>query len=238
MFSFGVLIFQQSAVADDFLNVADGQKVHITIAKRDMSRLSLVNDRIKSIVIADNPIEYKHDPSSGDILFRPNSFYNKKFVNFFIKSKKGFTYQIFATIKDVPGTQIFLSNPLSIRKKSKPKTNQKDHEAISLVKLMWNGTLNENYTVDWKRKKLNTSFTGLNSVIESSYVGSAMNGIRIVLKNNSKKTITLSEKDYFFPSTVAASLSKRTIKPNGRGYLFIVYWKTDADNFLKMGVKK
>ena len=65
-----------------------------------------------------------------------------------------------------------------------------------------------------------------------------MNGIRIILKNNSKKTITLSEKDYFFPSTVAASLSKRTIKPNGRGYLFIVYWKTDADNFLKMGMKK
>ena len=56
MFSFGILIFQESAKADDFLNVADGQKVHITIAKRDMSRLSLVNDRIKSIVIADSPL--------------------------------------------------------------------------------------------------------------------------------------------------------------------------------------
>ena len=40
------------------------------------------------------------------------------------------------------------------------------------------------------------------------------------------------------PYPIGDMLHQGTIKPNGRGYLFIVYWKTDADNFLKMGMEK
>ena len=91
--------------------VEDNAEIAGIISAREVNRITLGDDRIKSAVGAPTGYTIEHDPDSGDLFLVPFGFpLPTEPVNLFITAESGVTYQLFLEPRDIPAEQILITN--------------------------------------------------------------------------------------------------------------------------------
>ena len=91
---------------------ADNSEIHAAISIREVNRISLEDDRIKSVARAPIGYDVVPEPDTGDLYLVPS--YGARIdrpVNMFITSERGFTYQLLLTPSDTPSEQLIIQGP-------------------------------------------------------------------------------------------------------------------------------
>lgn len=214
-----LLGFTGQASAAQYKKAQDGSEINAQISAKEISRVKVVGDRIKSVKKNDGEFNISADEQLGDIYIRPNNN-AKKPINLFVNTEQGNTYKLLLTVADIPAEQIFIENNhediLSI--------NDSENYKQKIIKLYMAMQAREKYP-DFKIKqrskylKLNDKINGNSQII---YEGKNINGEIYKIKNNSKEIYYLQERDFYQKNVIAVKLDNSHLAPNESGNLFII----------------
>ncbi|MEM8985159.1 MAG: type-F conjugative transfer system secretin TraK [Pseudomonadota bacterium] len=229
-----VFVISGPARADQFKTVADNGTIEGYASALDITRLSLVGDQIASVKKTDtdefgDDFNIAHDTATGDIYVTLPAVYDQTHLNFFITTKKGFTYKAHLAIRDTPSTQLFVQNP---------GVGSEDAEAweletpfrqtvIRLIQAMWTRSVVDGYEV---KRSLDLTQEGdtLSYRVTARYDGAALVGRILKVENLTNEAILLSEDAFLVPGVIAASLAARSLGPRETAYVYIVARKGAA----------
>jgi len=124
---------------------ADNSEIHASISIREVNRISLEGDRIKSVAKAPVGYDVVPEPDTGDLYLVPSYGARKgRPVNMFITSERGFTYQLLLTPSDTPSEQLIIQGPKKRPLRTKPVAPRR--QAIAeLMRGMINGDFMDRY---------------------------------------------------------------------------------------------
>ncbi|MFW6027541.1 MAG: type-F conjugative transfer system secretin TraK [bacterium] len=223
-----LLALTARAHADQFREAADNATVEGFVSSIEVSRISLVGDRVASvqkIKSADYREDFTvaHDAITGDIYVTLSPAYLSKFVNFFVTSKQGYTYKFMLQVKATPGTQIFVRNPLIASDKAQDWETGTPlrRTAIRLIRAMWNAETVPGYAVTYERSKPRRS-DRLKTTRVAAYDGARLTGHVFELENRMDEPLDLKEDAFAFDGAVALSLRKRRAAPDETVLLYVV----------------
>ena len=217
-----------SAKADQFLTVSDNSTLEGYVSAREITRLSLVGDRIVSIQKADSDefgddFNVAHDAVTGDIYITLPAVYEQPRLSFFITSKKGFSYRAHLAIRDTPATTIFVTNPGVGSEAAEAWELQTPFRAtvVRLIRAMWTGSTIDGYdvrhSVDVER-----SAGPLKYRLVASYDGALLAGRVLKVVNTSQESIDLSEDAFFSPAVIAISVRSDRLAPRESALVYVV----------------
>jgi len=194
----------------------DNAEVSGNLSVIDLNRLSLVNDRIKSVKTNKYGYEFINDDASGDVYIKTTADNIGDPLNAFVISEKGFTYKILFVPADIPSEQIFIKNP-AITDDESPKDNKEPvpykQEIIKLIKEMGQGDIELGYKVKSVRTPVYQKDRSLRLTKRVIYKGTKYEGLIYELKNVSDEVKQLSE-DLFAKSGIrAVKLDKLSLQP-------------------------
>lgn len=109
------------ALAAQLRIAADNSEIHAMISVREVNRISLEGDRIKSVAKAPIGYDVVPEPSTGDLYLVPSHGAHQNHpVNMFITSERGYTYQLLLTPSDTPSEQLIIQGPSKRPLETKP----------------------------------------------------------------------------------------------------------------------
>jgi len=195
---------------------ADNAEVSGKLSVIDINRLSLVNDRIKSVKTNKYGYEFINDDASGDVYIKTTADNIGDPLNAFVISEKGFTYKILLAPADIPSEQIFIKNP-AITDDESAKDNKEPlpykQEIIKLIKEMGQGEIELGYKVKSVRTPVYQKDRSLRLTKRVIYKGTKYEGLIYELKNVSDEVKNISE-DLFAKSGIrAVKLDKLSLEP-------------------------
>ncbi len=110
--------------------VKNNGKYNVHYSKHDITRISVMNDRIKSIIKGDAPFQIEPDPDKGDMFLKiEEGRASNKIYNIFVRTESGLTYQLHLLPYYKQGSQVMLINPTQDR--AKKLDNADDFERSS-----------------------------------------------------------------------------------------------------------
>ena len=91
----------------------DNAEIAAVISSGEVSRIALYDDRIRSVTGVPAGFSLEHDGATGDVFLIPEDFgaLAEGFINLFIISEAGYTYQLLLQLRDIPSEQILIRNP-------------------------------------------------------------------------------------------------------------------------------
>lgn len=213
-----------TSFAAQTLKIEEGSVFAITISKRELTRITGKNAKLKSVWAANNVFESSVDAESGDIFIKANSDSPASF-SFFVKDEAGITVTLVATQQDIPSETIILDGKKPVKTiKADPSNNDGDGRKIAirnLLKAMRNGD-EYAYSVTpinmeiplWEEVKLTA---------ERAYDTGQFVGTTYLLKNTSRENLFLEEEEFldFGDSVVAISIEHAVVKPNEFTHVYI-----------------
>ena len=107
-FLLALFIFSPGEAAT-LLQVKNNAEIQADISGVETNRLTLVNDRITSIVGGEGALNFRHDETLGDVYIDTN-LREEEMVNVYINTEEGFVYKILFRIKAIPSSQIILES--------------------------------------------------------------------------------------------------------------------------------
>lgn len=194
------------ALADQLIDVDDNARVHCTVAARELTRISLVNDSFASVskTEASDPrddFSVVNEPTRGDIYISLPSDFRPRTLSFFGTSKKGFVYKFACDVSRVEAQQVFLDNPAArVARAGAAKLDaeidedapDQDEVAVRLIQAMAAQQMAPGFRLS--RSTLAPVRLGDLSVqMISEYEGLDLVGRAIRIENLSSKPIELSE---------------------------------------------
>lgn len=225
-----------AALADQFPKAANNSTIDGYVSANEISRISLIGDGVASIqkiksVDFTQGFSLAHDALTGDIYLTLPSGYQSKFVNFFVTSKRGYTYKFLLAVRETPGTQIFVRNPLVSARKADPweRATPFRQTAIRLIQAMWGGATVAGYSVERKRSEKQKA--GPLRIVETArYQGAALTGLVIQVRNASHTSVRLLEERFAVPGTVAIAIDRAMLEPKETATVFMVSRKAARDD--------
>lgn len=212
-------------LGDQFKTAVPDGTVMGFVSKREVSRISLVKDRIQSIkriqssaaaptsTAAQAPLPpggdfaFEVDPATGDMYVSVSPALSEKYVGFFIRSELGHTYRFHLEVKDVPSTQLFVRNP-EIQNREAEEWERKtsyNQATVRLLKAMWNGDVVPGYEI--KSDPGKTRFLGPFQVQSiAHYGGNSFEGHEIRLRNVSDEGREIVSDAFIQPGTAAITV--------------------------------
>lgn len=222
------------ALADQFRSIADNGTIEGYASSLDITRISLIGDRVASVKKADadefgDDFNVAHDTITGDVYLTLPAIYEQTHLNFFITSQKGFTYKVHLAIRDTPSTQIFVQNPGvgSERAESWELETPFRQTVVRLIRAMWNGATVEGYEVR-QNVDLSQKAGPLTYRITASYDGASLVGRILKIENNADTALALSEGAFFSPGVIAVAATLNELPPRGTALVFVVARKGTA----------
>ncbi len=144
--------FGHIALAQQIVEVEDDGDAYALISKKEITRISVEDDRILKVANGDIPYSITHDPDKGDLYLRPQSVTIVRPVNMFVTTEKGFTYKVILEPQDIPSAHILLTNFAAVAQAAKAKEldplvlQAPVHEAIViLIRAMATGGVIEGF---------------------------------------------------------------------------------------------
>lgn len=222
------------ALADQFRTIGDSGTVEGYASSLDITRISLVGDRIASVKKADadefgDDFNVAHDTITGDVYLTLPAIFEQTHLNFFITSQKGFTYKVHLAIRDTPSTQIFVQNPGvgSERAESWELETPFRQTVVRLIRAMWNGATVEGYEVR-QNVDLSQKAGPLTYRVTASYDGASLVGRILKIENSADTALALSEDAFFSPGVIAVAATLQELPPRGTAFVFVVARKGAA----------
>lgn len=222
------------ARADQFKTVAGDGAIEGYASATEITRLSLVGDRIASVQKTDadeagNDFDIAHDAVTGDLYVSLPALYGRPYLSFFVTTKRGYTYKAHLQVRETPATQIFVSNPGvgSERAERWELETPFRQTVVRLVRAMWKGETIEGYDVaqglDISRKAGSLAWR-----VVASYDGATLAGRILKIENRSNETVDLSEDAFLTRGVIAVSLDAEQLSPRQSARAFLVLRKGAA----------
>ena len=148
-----MLMVPATAQAAQIRIAADNSEIHATISIREVNRISLEGDRIKSVAKAPIGYDVVPEPDTGDLYLVPS--YGARVdrpVNMFITSERGFTYQLLLTTSDTPSEQLIIQGPKKRPLRTRPVAPRRQ----AIADLM-RGMINGDFLDDYRRRAAHLS---------------------------------------------------------------------------------
>lgn len=210
------------AFASQIKVASDGSEIAGKISIRDVNRISLIGDRVKSTRTSMWGYEFSNDTDSGDIYVKslPDNIGDP--LNAFIITEKGYTYKLLLTPSDVPSEQIFIRNPeISNDKAEGGLKVSYEQEVIEIMKAMRSGSNLKGFKIITVRKR-ESLLDDLSATRRVEYISSKYSGLVYEIRNKTKEAMTLSEGQFNRRGVKAVSLSSSSLKAGERATVYIV----------------
>lgn len=214
-------LLDSSIVAQQIIEVTNDGTIHGEISATGITRLQLIEDEVVGVHISEGgqhaEVSFIKEPSTGDLYLKLSDQILKtghhSLINFFLTTKRGYTYQAELIVTQENASQIIIRNPqLPQRNIKLRRTNQKLEETvISLIRAMHNESVLEGYKV----KKPYTDMRDLGSLrflTKSLYIGDQLTGQLLIIRNPAPSNVTINEKMFLTSRVLAVSiLGKRKL---------------------------
>tara|TARA_R100001244_G_scaffold20643_2_gene21367 strand:- start:43631 stop:44449 length:819 start_codon:yes stop_codon:yes gene_type:complete len=216
------------ALADQFVEAADGARVDCTLSRDELTRIALVGDEFSSVSKIATGYPYNdfgvtHEPLRGDIYISVPPSFAANSLSFFATSKQGFVYKFACRTEVIEAHQLFITNPALAKPKAAEWENSAnpDDTAIALIKAMAEGVAPAGYAV--RQKMARPVRTGAVEVqLIAEYRGAALQGQQLLLTNRGRSSITLNETALAPKNTRAISLGQNVLDPGQSTSAFVV----------------
>ena len=229
-----MLFIPAQANAEQIKAMSNDSEATAVISNYDLSRVKIINDKIKTIRYNNGELSVAEDNDLGEIYIRPTNTGTTKNINLFLISEKGNVYKLLLVPKKTPSEQIFIkhrnnysdwtggtgggnTDGQSLNFDDPYKTT-----IITLIKSMTNREPLAKFTIE-ERDNENIKFRkGLKIKWEISYLSNNLTGEIFSVKNISKKEITINEEDFLSKGILAVKVDKLTLQPNEITSLYLV----------------
>ena len=142
------------AAAIQILDAADHAELEASVSATGVSRVALVNDRIRRVVRSLGGFDVSHDAASGDLYLSPAEVAGPAPddlpgpslpVTLFLGSEQGFTYRLTLTPDARPSAQVLIRNVAAVAESSAsaPSGAPRDNRVAELVRLVQAATSRE-----------------------------------------------------------------------------------------------
>lgn len=204
-----------SMTAQQIIEVAGDGTITGDISTTGITRLQLIGDEVASVHINDGgqhtEVSFVKEPSTGDLYLKlsdqNSSNYQYPNIDFFLTTKKGYTYQAKLKISPNATSQIIVRNlQIALRNHNLKRTNQKlEDTVIGLVRAMSNGVVLDGYKV--KKPKSKTRALGsLRFHTQSIYVGEHLTGQVLIVSNPTPGNVSVNERKFLTSGILAVSI--------------------------------
>lgn len=214
----GLGLWQTGALAKQSKYYNGQELLSFNIASRELTHIAIENDRITGLKMSNDSLEAEQNDKSGDLFVRVKSETLDP-ITLFLTTEQGRTIGLKLTPKNIGADSILIKikEETSVGNELISGTStSREQQIINILKMLEAGIEVEAIT--------RTPKTINNLKVESAtqYSSEALQGQRFVLKNTSKKDVTLEEPIFGGAKVVAVALSKLQIEPNGNVDLFLV----------------
>ena len=228
MFKMGIcsvsLFLMVSMACAHPISIADNSTATIKISNYALTRIFVKQDAIDSVRGLDGSYLLTKDEKSGEIYILPTTKFKKKTFNLFVTTQEGRHYNLLLIPQNIASQTIELI-PLSAGKSAVhfENTTVYEHTLITLIQAMMNTTVPEGY-VSFKSQSPSFSWpwNSMKIDLKTVYRGKSFQGERWEIKNQSSKTLDLTEYRFFQPKTLALALEDFKLAPHQKTFLYRV----------------
>ena len=211
-------LWQTGVLAKQSKYYKDQELLNFNIASRELTHIAVENDRITGLKMGNDSLEVEQNDKSGDLFVRVKSETLDP-IAVFLTTEQGKTIGLKLTPKNMNADSILIKikEEASVGNELVSGTSTtREQQIINILKVLEEGSDVE--TIVRPPKTIND----LKVVSAIQYSSDLLYGQRLVLKNTSKKELTLEESKFSGAKVLAVALSKLSLEPDGNVNLYIV----------------
>ena len=126
-----------AASATQILVAADHAELPARVAAGEVSRVTLMGDRVARVVRSPDGFDVEHDPGTGDLYLRPRAGdATGEPVALFVGSERGFTYRLILTPVEGGPAQILIRNPEIANARAARTAPESDPRVAAIARLV------------------------------------------------------------------------------------------------------
>lgn len=227
----GVALFGATpALADQNLMVADNGTVKCEASLRDLTRISLKDDKFASVSkvqTGDASVDFSvvNEPIRGDIYLSVPDGYKKPALSFFGTTQKGYVYKFICSVRGDEAQQIFVANA-DFEQDKKPATVRlsganSQENAGRLIKAMYENGQVDGFDQDW-HSLVPVNVGTLKVQLVGIYRGKALVGNILKIQNAGDKPVELTEEQVAPARALAVSIVNPKLGPKEATTAYVV----------------
>ena len=226
------LLLTSQSFAVQIAEVYPNIEKQLNISLKNLNRLHLIGDEIAAVYSNEGEFTYFKSDITGDLYFRVNKGYQSN-INLSLETKKGYSYTLLLTTKDIPLEQIILINPEITDKEESNKPDDYKQEIISFFKQIRQNQIPAGYEFKKRSKDYKCQFSKSDHITikqiaaiipaKSNIKANAKyKALQYSITNKSQDIIKLSEEQFFQEGILAVSLKDREILPKQETEIIII----------------
>lgn len=212
--------------ATQIIEVYPNIEKQLIISLKNLNRLHMVGDEIAAVYSNEGEFTYFKSEITGDLYFRVIKKY-KKNINLSLETKKGYSYTLLLTAKDIPLEQIILINPEITTKEESAKKEDYKQNIISFFKKIKQNKVPQGYkfkkSSNYKYKLDNLKIKQIATIFPAkTNINAKYKALQYSITNKSQNSIKLTEEQFFKKGVLAISLKDREILPSQETEIIII----------------
>jgi conjugal transfer pilus assembly protein TraK len=225
------LMTASPAMADQNVMVGDNGTVLCDVSLKDLSRISLRDDKFASVSkvqsgIQNDDFEVVNEPIRGDIYLSIPEGFKRSSISFFTTTQKGYVYKFLCQIHGDDAQQIFVANADSDESAKVAAVKLTDampplEKAARLVKAMYEQGQVEGFDQNW-HSLAPANVGGLRVQLVASYHSKALVGSVLKIDNRGDKTVDLNEEQVAPRAAIAVSIVNPKLGPKEATTAYVV----------------
>jgi len=219
------------ALADQNVLVGDNGTVHCDVSLKDLSRISLRDDKFASVSkvqsgIQNDDFEVVNEPIRGDIYLSIPEGFKRSSISFFATTQKGYVYKFLCQIHGDDAEQIFVANADSdesakLATVKLTETMPLQEKAARLVKAMYEQAQVDGFDQDW-HSLAPVNVGTLRVQLVGLYRSKALVGSMLKIDNRSDKPVDLTEEQIAPRQALAVSIVNAKLGPKEATTAYVV----------------
>ncbi len=223
--SITISLFTLSVEAGQVKIVTHGGVTHALISRHEPNRITVVDDRIKSVIHKAGTFSIQDNKEIGDIFITPSSANRLQTLSLFIHTEKSKTYQLILTPQEMPSQNLVL-RPAMLEQNShaEPLVEGRGILITKIMKALWSGEILDAFLRTYPAQTIPSAKT-LKVTLVEALENHRFQGAIYEVRNISKERVDIQETDFLEDGVVAINISKRTIRPNEVCKIYLVRGK-------------
>lgn len=225
------LLSASPALADQNLMVADNGTVNCEASLKDLTRISLKDDKFASVSKvqtgdAADDFSVVNEPVRGDIYLSVPEGYKRPALSFFGTTQKGYVYKFICSVRSQEAQQIFVAN-VDFEQAKKPSAvrlsdaDSQQQNAGRLIKAMYENGQVEGFDQDW-HSLVPVNVGSLKAQLVGIYRGKALVGNILKIQNAGSKPVEITEEQVAPARALAVSIVNPKLGPNEATTAYVV----------------
>lgn len=218
-------IFTLSVEAGQIKIVTNGSVTNALISRHEPNRITVVDDRIKSVIHKAGTFSIQDNKEIGDIFITPSSANRLQTLSLFVHTEKNKTYQLILTPQEMPGQNLVLRPAMLEQNNNQALVAEaRSTEVTKIMKALWSGEALDGYLRNYPAES-SPSTKVLKITLIETLENHRFRGVVYEVRNISKDKASIQEAEFFQNGVVAVHVSRRAIGPNEVSKIYLVRGK-------------